>query len=392
MSFKSNFLVPDYYPGFVCKCGQCRHTCCQGWDITLNVNEYYRLIGMGCSPELRRKLDCAFCVVDEPAPERYAMVKRNWEGQCPLLSTDGLCSLQLECGEDAISSVCRYYPRSPRTLYDLECACSCSCEGVIEELYGNTEKLGFVHSELEFKLELPEPKPEKWYSPVRKLCIGIMTDRSMCISDRISMLGNVICRLSELSEDQLGDAAESFIAGNKPIQLPSNGEVKQKESFLIVLPADDASVLEIRRRLASVFMKTSDSICDNAEKALKNFGMDADSRADDASLVRYRKAEKAYRDICPDLDDRLERILVNHMFYTGFPFAEGVKGMKEEYLALCAAWLLTEFLIYGCVGDPRSKEEVSDIISPAYRLIENSNFNIRAAVMMHEVLKNGSNT
>ena len=61
-----SYWVPDYYPEFVCKCGQCRSTCCEGWDVSLSMEEYFRLVGMECSPELRGKMDGAFHIVENP--------------------------------------------------------------------------------------------------------------------------------------------------------------------------------------------------------------------------------------------------------------------------------------------------------------------------------------
>ena len=35
MSFRHVYTVPDYYPNFRCKTGDCRHPCCIGWDIAI---------------------------------------------------------------------------------------------------------------------------------------------------------------------------------------------------------------------------------------------------------------------------------------------------------------------------------------------------------------------
>jgi len=87
--FKTEYLVPDYYSKFVCKCGECRHVCCHGWDVALPMNEYYRLLGLECTPEIRRKLDTAMRMVDNPRPERYAVFAKGWDGGCPLHDEDG---------------------------------------------------------------------------------------------------------------------------------------------------------------------------------------------------------------------------------------------------------------------------------------------------------------
>ena len=150
-----DFLVPDNYADFHCKCGQCRHTCCDGWAVTFPREDYFRLLSVPCSPELRCKLDTSLHLADDPTPERYAELLPNWEGHCPLQRADGLCALQAECGEEAISSTCRYYPRGIRTMDDDECACSASCERVVEMLLHRLPPMTFRRMRLSFAMALP---------------------------------------------------------------------------------------------------------------------------------------------------------------------------------------------------------------------------------------------
>ena len=51
------YTVTDIYPEFKCKISSCRQTCCYGWEITLSMEEYFRLIGMNCPHALRHRLD-----------------------------------------------------------------------------------------------------------------------------------------------------------------------------------------------------------------------------------------------------------------------------------------------------------------------------------------------
>lgn len=108
------------------------------------MDEYFRLLGLDCSPGLRARLDGAFHAADAPSPERYAQISHNWLGDCPMQREDGLCALQCECGETALPAVCRRYPRGARGLFDRECACSNSCEAVLEMFWDREAPLGFV--------------------------------------------------------------------------------------------------------------------------------------------------------------------------------------------------------------------------------------------------------
>lgn len=139
-------IKTDYYDNFKCKCGDCRSVCCGGWGITVSDEEYFRLLGLDCPPELRYILDCALAVVDCPCQQRYAMMKPSYTGKCRLINDEGLCSLQIACGEDVLPAVCRMYPRS---LTETHAGCSASCERVVEMLMRDAP--------LSFSAPLPEP-------------------------------------------------------------------------------------------------------------------------------------------------------------------------------------------------------------------------------------------
>ncbi len=40
-----DFLVPDYFPRFACKMGECRAACCRGWPVSISMENYFRLLG-----------------------------------------------------------------------------------------------------------------------------------------------------------------------------------------------------------------------------------------------------------------------------------------------------------------------------------------------------------
>ena len=83
------YLVPDYYPAFACKMGACRSACCEGWPISFSLTDYFKLLSVECSPELRRKIDGAMHLCEYPSPEAYAQITPRYDGQCPMRLADG---------------------------------------------------------------------------------------------------------------------------------------------------------------------------------------------------------------------------------------------------------------------------------------------------------------
>lgn len=123
-------LCLNNYLKFKCKCDKCRHTCCAYWKINASKKDYDRI----------RSIDNGINhleVESFPTSKRYAYIKLNSSGKCPCLSKEGLCSLQIKYGTDALTTICMSYPRVFRYINSPEVSLSTACEGVLEDLMSN---------------------------------------------------------------------------------------------------------------------------------------------------------------------------------------------------------------------------------------------------------------
>ncbi|MBQ4253662.1 MAG: flagellin lysine-N-methylase, partial [Erysipelotrichaceae bacterium] len=133
------WMMPSYYPAFRCKADQCRHTCCHGWKIPIGREEYYRLLTAQKSDRISELIARAFIAPASPTDQKYREISFNYLGDCPLME-NGLCLIHKELGPDALPAVCDLYPRSLKTIDDVNVACcSCSCEKVVEMLMEEKE-------------------------------------------------------------------------------------------------------------------------------------------------------------------------------------------------------------------------------------------------------------
>lgn len=129
-------IIPDFYPHFCCKAGNCRHTCCKGWEIDIDDDTaaYYQ--------ELPDPLGSAIRHHIEKGTDAWHFVLTKDEA-CPFLRPDGLCRLILEGGEDILCDICRLHPRFFEWLTDdagqeyqlggLGLACEAACELLLKE-------------------------------------------------------------------------------------------------------------------------------------------------------------------------------------------------------------------------------------------------------------------
>lgn len=346
------YLVADYYPHFVCKCGDCRSSCCHGWPVTISKSEYLRLREADCEPAYRQKLDGAVNVSGYGADEKsYAHIVHDKFGNCRLLRQDGLCGLQLQLGEAILPDVCRLYPRNVRSAAGVpELACAASCEAVVEKLLGSREPLGFT------KLELPAPPrfqiqmTEAQYARTRQ-AIRILEDRSLPLPERFQRLG-----------------AELFDLGG--------GEV------------DRAAALRLMHAVLDYYAGKSRVAGPICSEALRVLGVDDRQSLNDWEVeeleARYAQAAAGARQRRPSWDMDLERLLVNHLFYNSFPHVGGTDDGANAFYGLCVTAAFMQLALFACMTLRDTEEDAVDILSELSRLIEHSDFKYRAAAFYRQ--------
>ncbi len=130
-------VYPEFYEHFFCKAGDCRHSCCKGWEIDVDEEtaDYYDTIDDPIGDEIRASL-----VRDEDGIH----FKLTDEMRCPFLRDDGLCRMILALGEDALCDICALHPRFYEDYdgYEL-CGLGLSCERVCELLWESDKALMF---------------------------------------------------------------------------------------------------------------------------------------------------------------------------------------------------------------------------------------------------------
>ncbi len=97
-------MVPDWYSRFRCKAGECRHTCCAGWEI--DIDEESRARYEALPGEMGERVRKAMATDESGAHFRLTEA-----GRCPLLNDNGLCDLILSSGEEALCQTCADHPR-----------------------------------------------------------------------------------------------------------------------------------------------------------------------------------------------------------------------------------------------------------------------------------------
>lgn len=337
------YIVPEYYKNFKCKCGTCRNSCCEGWPVRISRKEYYRLLSLPCSNELRIKLDCALKICPEPSNECYAQVSADWQGLCMLHREDGFCALQTELGEDSLPEVCRLYPRKTiAIIQDCEGSCSSSCEAVVEALMNIKSVLHFEEIALSITPEFKVNLSSKKYACCKN-SISILQNRSLSLVERFFMLGNSLTGVE-------------FITGE---------------------PDNLSFAYRLLHELGQYYVNNLNigDYCKVSHNYYGIVGKELLSEEDTRFIAKKHKAAAEQLElILPDWQILFEQLFVNHMFYNNFPYTDTLDDVNDSFLSLVILYAFLRFHILGYMSDKTDQVRLVDFLAAMFRVIEHSNF------------------
>ena len=317
---------------FSCKCGDCRNSCCIGWNVTVSREEYYRLINLDIDEktknkiclddlekvkEIKSKLINAFISVDHPSKERFAMIKKNYFGDCVFHGEDGLCEIHKYFGEKSIASVCREYPRC-ETLNKGK-SVSNSCEKVLELLFDDNNCV--LYHEDENTLSI-------------MTYIDIMQNRTKTIIERIRDL--------RVISNHDSPAITIYKIGQKE-------DIKYDELSKVYL--------EFLKYYQTPFIN-------NLYEKIKT------------SNVSFEKMKKEFYKKFLDFDVKLEKMVVNHMHFKDFKINDGNILGDKNYLSLLSTIYFVLFTTI-CLSDEISNQiDLIDFLAKLFRVLGHSNFDV----------------
>ncbi len=147
------YKAPLYIKKFKCIAGECRDSCCVGWEIFADekTREKYMKMEGPLGEDIRASLtdDGCFCLRED--------------GRCPHLLENGLCRIICECGEGALCDICREHPRFYNYYGGLcEWGISLACESAARLILDEADPLCFSIEER--KMAAEEETDEELFS------------------------------------------------------------------------------------------------------------------------------------------------------------------------------------------------------------------------------------
>lgn len=345
------YITPEYYKNFQCKCGCCRHSCCERWPVRISMKDYFRLAGISCSKKLRARLDCALKICPKPNEVCYAEISIDWNGICLLRGEDGLCSLQKELGEKVLSEICRIYPRRLVRLPEISlCSCSNSCEKVVELLSDLKAPMQFEECDISSNPKFEVNVTEKQLKECIK-AITILQDRTQSLPERLIILGKSI----------------------------------MGEKWSLKVTKDLSHAFQFLYSLDKIY-ENSISVSDYCRSAEHYFCIDRKDTltAEDLMLIseKYAFALKHLELHLPEWQEIFEQLLVNHMFYCIFPYTESLSSKEDAYLSLVIIYSFLRINLLGFMADESNEIQLIDFLAAMFRLIDHSLFDLTVVKLL----------
>ena len=183
-----SLFAPSYYLNFRCIAGDCRHSCCIGWEIDIDPKTLSKYRAL---PPKERKQILAHTVTEKGTTSfRLAA-----EDRCPFLTKAGLCQLILTHGDGILCDICREHPRFYNHFSDrTEVGVGLCCEEAARLIL--TNKTPFELIELETSavnnslMPFPDPFEEDFFQARAEL-FALLTNRAQSLQARIDA---IICR------------------------------------------------------------------------------------------------------------------------------------------------------------------------------------------------------
>lgn len=177
--------VPDYYYEFKCIADKCPDTCCTNWDVVVDddTSDFYGTVKGELGEKLRTSM-----TVDEDGDTIFECKA----GRCPFLRESGLCDIQAELGEAALSYTCRQYPRFFDEFGALqEYGLSFSCPEASRIIINHEEKIRFLTEENpDIQIEPNDIDPElfMFLLSTRDRIFDVLQNREKSMDKRVQEL------------------------------------------------------------------------------------------------------------------------------------------------------------------------------------------------------------
>ena len=390
-------LMPLYYKDFHCLMGACQDTCCAGWKIEFSKKDYLAIKrAVDGTKDEELKALCGKSVVrlrEKEHDNLYAEFPMNEADRCGFPREDGLCALQLGCGEKTLPTVCKTFPRlTRRNLVAKELSLSTACEGVLALLWDLPEGVDFWEEPLEkkdWKMYEAVNAVAARFADIRSFCIDVLQERALKLPQRLLFLGLMLQQLRDADWEAEGVVDAWLEKGERLLHDPAvSAELAQ-------LPGNRNMFLAHNHRVMTGSMMGQSDSSSVLARELWSSILGVVPKEDGGSLLtfhegRYQELEERLAGLLGGSEYFFENLMVSIAFHLEFPALSDPEKLWKGYVNLCNLYSVFRFsAVCGCDKEVSKERLFHVLVGVSRSLLHN---NTRRNHLRDEFFKNDSAT
>jgi lysine-N-methylase len=368
---------PGYLKEFKCIGGECKDSCCIGWNIDIDkitFRQYYKVQ----DKEMKRMFQKNVHNNDDYlSPDvDYGKVKLKIGKRCAFLDEKNYCIIYSKLGEEYLSNVCTSFPRITNIVdgfyeMSLDVACPEAARILLLKKEGIEFKEGketldkhIVSSDIDTKSKKYNNSPVKYFKEIRDLSISIIKNRKFDLSKRLYILGDFIKTLEEKLKYK-NNSVSKFI---KEYDMNSIN-YSEENKFNDIPPMDFFKTmlgfLNVSKEVDSVSFK------EYTKQIIAGFELNEGEDISKRSNMYISSFEDYNRNFINTNSYIFENYLVNFMYNNMFPFSES-ESIFDGYIMLLLRYSFIRFYLVGkyLYNKQDTKEDIVEFIQAFSKTIE----------------------
>ncbi|MBS5940007.1 flagellin lysine-N-methylase [Clostridium sp.] len=369
---------PGYFKEFKCIGGNCKDSCCIGWDIDIDkttFRQYYKVQDKEMKRMFQKNIHnneyCTSYDVD------YGKVKLKGDKRCPFLDEENYCIIYSKLGEEYLSNVCTSFPRIINKIdgyyeMSLDVACHEAARILLLKEDGikfeeSEESLGkhIISSEIDTKSKKYNNSPIKYFKEIRALSIKILQNRKLNLSERLYILGDFINKLVDEINDNFNNVPKFIKKYN--INLVNDCYEKNQLNYLIQIDffKKMLELLNVSKKVDSRTFK------EYTKQIIAGFNFDKNVEISKDSRLYIKAFEDYNEKFISNNSYIFENYLVNFIYNNIFPFTES-ESIFDGYIMLLTRYSFIRFYLVGKYlhNKEESKESIVEFIQVFSKTIE----------------------
>lgn len=394
-------LVPQYIRQFSCIGSACEDSCCVGWRVNIDeqtYKKYKRSDDFELAPIIEKNVTRNR---SNPSSANFAKIKMNPNNACSFLNEEKLCKIQLNLGEDYLSTICASYPRIFNEVNGVkEKSATVSCPEIARLTLLNPDGIEFdeieevvderfiINKKLDTHDKKLSSKVEKYFWELRIFTIQLLQNREYSLSDRLIILGMFYQKADEYIANKQVDQIPHLIGSY--LSIIEEGSLKES---LGSVPVQPIVQLELVKEMTEVrfFQGISN---ERYLECLSNMlnGLHYITGTPFEEVVKqYPVAYECYKPFMEENEYILENYLVNYVYKNMFPLS-GTSHLFDDYVMLVVHYSMIKLHLIGMAGFHQglNTELVIKLIQSFAKTVEHNSLFLKK---LFDLLKeNGYNT